>query len=201
MPSSASPRKGAPKPAPNVRRPAPDVGVAPGSLQWLRTLLARPVGLVRRGNDDPSALLERRRDPPGPASMSQLRAELRALLSTEALGAAAPAMRHLLFLHQTLTRRGWSGVEALPCEVIGRARVQVDMLASAHPTPSLTYFIDRLGTLHATAQARADRHAHPDAAGGALEVTEATHEEFEAMERSWAGTSPPGMDPPAERDA
>jgi hypothetical protein len=188
------------------KMPAEDRRVAAGAaapLRRLKGLLVRPVGLERRGGQLHVVLVERRRARPEdqPPSLSQLRAELRARLLAHEDGRAAQVLRHLGFLHDELGRKGWRGVEALPAKVLGKALAQAEMLGSEEPSPALALLLEQLRPLHAAAELRDERAAQQNEfeAGGHVEVSEATHEEFDAMERSWVGTVPAGLSRP-ERD-
>ena len=78
------------------------------------------------------------------------------------------------------------------------ALVQVEMLVSDEPSRGLSYLTDRLRVIHVAAQLREERQARDKAQARSLEVSEATHEEFEEMERSWVGTMPPGLPRPED---
>ena len=69
------------------------------------------------------------------------------------------------------------------------------MLASREPSALLTYMIERLRLLKVAADMREERKSQLRASdrGEALEISEATHEEYEQMERSWVGTRPDGL--------
>ena len=187
MSTRPPPDKG-PSTAPFKDRRAPADAQSPaGSLRWLKSLLGRPMGLVRRGGQWKLEVLERRRTAVVDAlSWSQLRSELRRRLDDPAHGHAATALRHLVVTINELKRKGWPGVEALPESVLERARLQADMLNGATPSPALTQLAERRGRLQLERHRRSAASAVPQA----LEISEVTHEEFEAMERSWAGTLP-----------
>ena len=176
------------------RRAAPDAKAAPGSLRWVKGALGRPLKLERQGAHLQVVLVDRRRTPATakPESTSQLRAELRARLRDTEHNPAVRVMRHLIVVHDELTRKGWAGVGALPSKVIGHALMQTEMLASQEASASLATLVERLGALKAAALAREERktHLHDLAHGESPEVSETTHEEFEEMERSWLGTVP-----------
>ena len=74
------------------------------------------------------------------------------------------------------------------------------MLHDQEASNLLARMIDRLRVLLVAAELRGERAARlqGEAAGQQLEVSEATHEEFEAMERSWVGTMPP-VTPPGSK--
>ncbi|MDH5538004.1 MAG: hypothetical protein OEY03_01255 [Rhizobacter sp.] len=162
--------------------------------------MSRPIGLERRGNELHVVIVERRRGPrtqevPSPA---QLCADLRERLLDNEHEHAARVMRHLVFVHDELGLNGWSGVEAMPGPVIATALVQAEMLASREPSEALTYMIERLRLLKVAAEMREERKSslRVSERGEALEISEATHEEYEQMERSWVGTMPDGLTVP-----
>jgi len=179
------------------RRVAAGVGAAHNPLRQLKGLLGRPLGLERRGSQLHVVLVDRRRAPPADQqpSLSQLQAELRQQLLIQEHSEAAHLMRHLAFVHDELGRRGWPGVAALPGQILGKALVQAEMLANEEPSPSLQMIIDRLRLLQVEAARRDERalllaqlETRPE-----VEVSEATHEEYEELERSWVGTMPSGL--------
>jgi hypothetical protein len=196
-----SSRKGRRSKPAETRGADPGATGAPAALRWIREVLCRPLGLERRNDKVRVVPGERRRAPPAdpPPALSQLRDDLRARLLAEGNDQAPQLMRHLVFVHGELGRKGWQGLEALPPKVIGMALVQAEMLASRDLSPSLATIIDRLRALKQSADAREERRLQLQNLdrGEHLEVTEATHEEFDALERGWLGTAP---DPLAASD-
>ena len=194
-------------PAPKKPRNAPleDRRAAPGSkgpassLRWVKGALGRPLGLERRGSQLHVVLVDRRRKPAAeqPLSISHMRAELQVRLLAHEHGQAAHVMRHLVYVHDELGRKGWPGVEALPGQVVGKALVQAEMLASEESSASLVAIIERLRLLKAAADVREERklQARSQDAEGKLDVSEATQEDFEMTKRHWAGTEPDGVAP------
>jgi hypothetical protein len=159
--------------------------------------LGRPLKLERQGTHLQVVLVDRRRVPPAAksGSTSQLQADLRVRLLDTEHNPAVRVMRHLVLVHDELARKGWPGVGVLPSKVVGKALMQAEMLASQDPSPSMATLIERLGQLKIAAEAREERKSQlqEQAQGERPEVSEATHEEFEAMERSWVGTVPAGL--------
>ena len=193
--STSPPTRNGPRKMPvKDRRAAPG---AKGSLRQLKGLLGRPLGLEWRGGQLHVVLIDRRRASPAdqPPSLSQLRAELRARLLAHEHDHTAQVMRHLVFVHDVLGRKGWPGAGALPGQVLGKALVQAEMLASEEPSPSLAMIVERLRLLQVAANLREERETRPKdfEIGERLEVSESTYEEFQEMERSWVGTLPPGL--------
>lgn len=167
-----------------------------GPWRWLRGLLVRPVVLERRGLQWHVVLGERRQDGRRAArratpTLDDLSQELRARLLSQDTEHAARVMRHLVFVHDELSRKGWRGVELLPAPVLAKALVQAQMLATSESSPALVHVIDRLQQVHIAAELREERRAQLLADVPArVEVSEATHEEFELTERSWIGVVP-----------
>ena len=184
------------------RVPDPDrrVPVGPvGSLSWLKSLFGRPLSMIRLDGKWQLVLGERRALPlDAPPPLTQLRMELRERLLAHSHHHAAKVMRHLVQVHDELGRKGWPGVEAMPSMVLGRALVQAEMLASDEPSRGLAVLVDRLRVIHVAAQLREERQARYAGQARSVEVSEATHEEFEETERSWVGVLPPGLPRPED---
>ena len=171
---------------------------APGSVRWLKGLLGRPLELQRRDGQLHVTLADRRRSPERVRAdeLALLREELRARLLSQEPEHAASVMRHLVFVHDALGREGWPGLEALPSRLLGKALVQTQMLVSQSASKRLALLIDRLRVAKVTAELREQREQHgkpaplPAAPGTreAVEISEATHADFEAMERNWVAT-------------
>jgi hypothetical protein len=188
---TSDPKSSSRKPAQERRAPRG----RPGSVRWLKSLLGRPLGLERRDGQLHIALVERRRPPEvvEADAVQRLCAELRARLLAHGNDHAAVVMRHLVAVHDTLSKRGWSGVEALTSTLLGKALDQAQMLATHEPSRGMVELIERLRVLRAAAQVREERNPTPARGADAaeMEVSETTHEEFENTERSWEQTSSP----------
>jgi hypothetical protein len=163
---------------------------AAGALRKVKGALDRPLGIERKDGQLRVVFVERRRTLPAdqPPMLARIRDDLNCRLADLADTPAERLMRHLAFVGTELARRGWPGVETLPASVLGRAVVQAEMLSSESPSEPLAIFIERLRLLKAAAEVReermsADRRELDDAT---LVVSEATQEEFEASQRSWA---------------
>jgi hypothetical protein len=182
------------------RRAPQGAKIKQGSLSKLGSLLNRPLSVQRQGGMLRVVPIERRREntadrlPP----LDQLRLELRARLMVQPHEQVARVMRHLVFVHDELGRKGWRGVEAMPSVVLGKALLQAEMLASEEPSPGLKAIIDQLRILRVAAELReerrprkqsVERETHP-------EVSDSTHEEFEAVERHWSSTLSPKLPVP-----
>ena len=198
---------------------------APGSMRWLKGLLGRPLELQRRGGQLHVTLADRRRSPERVRAdeLEQVREELRARLLSQDLEHAARVMRHLVFVHDALGNQGWAGLETLPSPLLGKALVQAQMLVSQSASDRLTLLIGRLRVAKVTAELREQRqpreHGDPPdprdprdppdppdphglqvaapgiASAAAVEVSETTHAEFEAMQRRWVATLSPEPTP------
>jgi hypothetical protein len=185
------------------RRAAPGTKKANGPLRQLKGLLARPLALERRGDQVHVVLVDRRRAPPAgkSPSLSQLRAELRQRMLIQEHDEGARVMRHLAFVHDELGRSGWPGVGALPVQVLDKALVQAEMLASEEPSSALDMIIDQLRSLQLAAARRDERDSKLAEFENStdVEVSAASHDEYDELERSWLGTIPAGLRP-AQRD-
>ncbi len=195
----------------SIRKPASDKPALerraprgkPGSLSWIRGLMGRPLALERRDGKLHMTLVERRRSAAEleAQALEQLRHELQTRLVAHDVGHAARVMRHLVFVHDELGRKGWAGVAQMSSQVLGKALVQVEMLGSAERSRPLRQMADKLRLLKVAAEVRQEQQERdpqqapqPQApAAGEVEVSESTHEAFEASERSWVGTLPPGL--------
>lgn len=179
------------------RRAPKGAKLTQGSLSKLGSLLNRPLSVQRQGTRLRVVPIERRREPSAdrPPPLEQLRLELRARLLAQPHEHTARVMRHLVFVHDELGRKGWTGVEALPSQVLGKALLQAEMLDSEEPSPGLKAIVDRLRLLRLAAELREEsRPRRPEAELDTRpEVSDATHEEFEEVERHWASTLLPKL--------
>ena len=169
----------------------------PGSTRWLKGLLARPVALERRDGQLHVTLVERRRTPEviEQQERAALCDEVRVLLLQRGSDREMAVMRHLVLSLDVLQTRGWDGVGAMASGVLRKALMQAQLLHSQESTPALDHLVERLRLLHVAAGLREDRKrgvASPDHSDHA-EVTEASHEEFEAMQRDWVSTVSPAL--------
>lgn len=137
------------------RRPAG----ATGSLGWLRSVLGRPLGFVRRNGKLHLVLLDRRRprDTIEAEAVARIAEELRVRLLAHPSGLAAAAMRQAARVHDVLADAGWDAVQALPALTLGAAAVQVRLLATEAPSPLLDLFIEHLRTARVAAEVREEK--------------------------------------------
>lgn len=178
-----------------------DTSESIGKLRWARSLLTRSVGLEKRGKQLHVVLVERDRGPGArvPTSpLQQMRDELRARLLVH--DPATQAIRNLYIVYKELSGVGWPAVEALPHGLTKLAQVEAEMLQTQEPSPLLAAIIERLVAVNAYAAQQIELEAEIPvlvdeetdrwAVTDIPEVSEASHEEYERMERSWIGTEP-----------
>jgi hypothetical protein len=174
-------------------------------LKRLKGALGRPMALQWRNGQPHVVLVERRSAARLDRAQAHLCAELRVRLLAQEADETSKLLRHLVTVHDKLSRKGWDGVGALPSSVLAKAAMQADMLVEEEPSPALTQFAEQLRLLQAAAAAReqarradaapADVDAHP---ASRVEVSEASYNEFEELERSWTRTMPSDLAPLTE---
>lgn len=168
-----------------------------GSLRWVRDVLGRSIRLEQRKNQLHVALVDPRREAmaeePLPLTMQQ-RAELGARLLVH--DPATQVVRNLFMIHDELRAGGWPGVEKLPLRVIDRGLTEAEILASDEPSDVLATIIDTLREVKVAAEARVAQEALEAEWERPLipEVSDTNFDEYELMERSWAGTIPGGLE-------
>ena len=185
---------------PPTAAPAEDRRAAPakrGSLRWVREVLGRSIRLEQRkkqlhvtlvdpnaGDDEPMSLL------------MQQRADLGARLLVH--DPATQIVRNLFIVHDELRANGWPGVETLPVKVISRGLSEAEILAVDEPSEVLATIIETLREVKVAAEARAAQEALEAEweVPQVPEVSDTNFDEYELMERSWAGTVPAGLDIP-----
>jgi hypothetical protein len=161
----------------------------------LRGLLSRPLTIQREGLSFHVVSAAPRSDVKRHGvSTAELHSELGTRLQDPTQAWDAQVMRHLAAVHHVLGRQGWKGVQAMPNGLIAKALVQAEMLHADEPTPAMTTLVDRLSAIHAAAAAREGRTSvrRQEENAACVQVSEATHEEFEALEKSWTGNIPAG---------
>lgn len=166
---------------------------APGSVRWLKGLLGRPLALQRREGQLHVTLVDRRRKPEQLRAdeLAAVRQDLRARLLSQEPDHAARVMHHLGFVHDALGQHGWAGLDTLPVALLGKALVQAQMLAGPEGSKGMQLLIDKLRLAQVAADLREQRMARERTC--AVEVSETTHADFEASERSWDATQAPGQ--------
>ena len=185
------------------RGTAPGADNAHGSLRWVRDVLGRSIRQEQRHPPSPAGHAEPRRGAaadPAHSLLIQQRAELGARLLVH--DPATQPVRNLFVVHDQLGSSGWSGVEALPLKVLGRALKEAEILNSDEPSPLLATIIEQLRELmlvadERLAEAALERELERDFETLQIpEVSETNYDEYELMERSWVGTVPAGLELP-----
>ena len=182
-------------------RPAPTAAPAApakrGSLRWVREVLGRSIRLEQRKNQRHVMLVDPRAAAEEPMSLlMQQRADLGARLLVH--DPATQIVCNLFIVHDELRANGWPGVENLPLKVISRGLSEAEILAVDEPSDVLATIIATLREVKVVAEGRAAREAlEADwEVPQVPEVSDTNFDEYELMERSWAGTVPAGLDIP-----
>ena len=176
---------------------APAAAAKRGSLRWVRDVLGRALRLEQRKNQLHVARVDPRGEAEEPMSLlMQQRADLGARLLVH--DPATQIVRNLFIVHDELRANGWPGVETLPPKVISRGLSEAEILAADEPSEALATIIATLREVKAAADARAAREAlEADwEVPQVPEVSDTNFDEYELMERSWAGTVPAGLEVP-----
>ena len=191
------------KPPPRQAPPGFDRGAsAPvpakrGSLRWVRDVLSRSLRLQQGRNAPAAATAEGEGADPNVSLLMRQRAELGARLLVH--DPATQVVRHLFIVHDELQVQGWMGVEALPAKVLERALVEAEILHRDEPSSLLATIIDKLRAFKSAATARAleEELEREYETLKVPEVSDTNFDEYELMERSWAGTVPNGLELPS----
>lgn len=171
------------------------------SLEWVRDVLGRQIRLERDRKQKrvagPDAKRAATESETALSLLMQQCAEIGARLLIH--DPATQPVRHLFILHDELRNGGWERVEALPLKIIDRALTEAEILDCAEPSPLLTTIVEELRGQKAAAEARAAREAAEAEweVPQVPEVSDTNFDEYELMERSWAGTIPAGLEIPA----
>jgi hypothetical protein len=184
----------------DVRSADPQPQAKRRPLGWVRAVLGRSIKLEQRKNQVHVTLVDPKRAPEPDKTMSLLMqqlAELGARLLVH--DPATQPVRHLFIVHDELRNGGWEKVEALPLKVIDRALTEAEILGSDEESPVLTTIIAELRDQKACAEMRAAQDAAEVEWEKPLvpEVSDTNFDEYELMERSWAGTIPAGLELPS----
>jgi hypothetical protein len=197
--SAKSPKFMASRAEPEQERNA-EVPAKRRSLSWVRDVLGRSIKLEQRRNQLHVALVDPKRpaeaEKPASLLMQQL-ADLGARLLVH--DPATQPVRHLFVVHDELRSGGWAKVEVLSLKVLDRALTEAEILDCAEPSPMLSTIVESLRDLKTAAEARAAREAAEAEweVPQVPEVSDTNFDEYELMERSWAGTIPAGLEVPA----
>jgi hypothetical protein len=173
------------------RRASPRSGSA--LLRRLRGLFVRPLALERKGLQFHLVLVDRRSGTRrSSAATEALCVELGARLLNQSPYWSG-VMLHLKLVHEALEKEGWSGVKALPSRLLAGAAEQADMLCKEEASAPMDKLVERLSMLQTAAEAREERSAKRrpsiEVAKDEIEVSEATHEEYQELKRNWAEDS------------
>ena len=182
------------RPAPTA---APAAAAKRGSLRWVRDVLGRLIRLEQRKKQPHVARVDPRGEADEPMSLlMQQRAELGARLLVH--DPTTQIVRNLFIVHDELRANGWPGVETLPPKVVSRGLSEAEILAVDEPSEALATIIATLRAMKVAADARDAREAlEADwEVPQVPEVSDTNFDEYELMERSWAGTVPAGLDIP-----
>ena len=129
--------------------------------------------------------------------LMQQRAELGARLLVH--DPAIQIVRHLFIVHDELRAGGWPAVEALPAKVIERGLAEAEILASHEPSERADDDRRRRCARSRPRPTRAPcwrRRRRHGKCPQMPEVSDTNFDEYELMERSWAGTIPAGLEIP-----
>lgn len=154
-------------------------------LTWLRLTLF--------GSHDGTTLVPASTSPPIIESRGQaLREAHRAL---HALIKAHPGMKqvmpHLAHIERALGRKGSRALMRVPVAVLQRGLEQLESLQAEQPRDALRALRTRLvEAIALRSVARNTSLQTRSSAPAALEVMEASHSEFDEVERSWTGSMP-----------
>ena len=161
-------------------------------------VLGRSIRLEQRKNQLHVALVDPRGEAEEPMSpLMQQRAELGARLLVH--DPATQIVRNLFIVHDELRANGWPGVETLPRKVISRGLTEAEILASRRALGAAGDDHRRRCARSRPRPTRAPRKEALEAeweVPQVPEVSDTNFDEYELMERSWAGTVPAGLDLP-----
>ena len=177
-------------------------------MRWVQDLFKRKVRVERRGAQihvllDPAPPAAPRE--PTDAARVQRRemlllaqADLRELLDRHA--DTRHVVPHLSYVEQLLGRSGLRGIGRLPLPVLHKALTQLESLIHDEPAAGLAELRRRMAGVIAVRLGGTPRAAPTSTnvmsdfhTEDRLEVSEASHSQFDELERSWSGTLPEGM--------
>jgi len=172
-------------------------------LRRLKGLVGRPMRLETGEGHVRVVVVERRRGVRigHAASLEEGLSELGTRLLAQDPEETAHTMRHLVFVYDELSRKGWAGVEKQSSRVLGKALMQAKMLIDADESAALALLMERLRACAAAALRREDPSAtaHRPRQDDSMLVSEVSYEEFRETEMSWVGTLPCGLEPEAHK--
>lgn len=160
-----------------------------GPLRWLGTVFNRPVKLKRIGMQLHVVLAEAPSAPTPSKSGGRGEALRLAHVALQDLLAQHEESRrlapHLSHLEQTLARQGSRALKTLPANVLSKALDQLDRLegtARCDDLMALRLRVEEAVKRHTPARLRDDVSS--------IEVTEASHSQFDEADRHWTGVAP-----------
>lgn len=165
------------------------------AVHWIQSLLTRPVKVKRIGLqlhvvlEEPGTTPQRSRPPGRGEALRLAHAALLDLL--ERHQGARQLYPHLGHVEQALALHGSRALTSTPIAVLQRAMAQLDNLegtARSHELMTLRLRVDESVKRRAPGNPRGDVPA--------IEVTDASHSQFDAAESQWTGRVP--LDAPPE---
>ena len=160
-----------------------------GPLRWLGTVFNRPVKLKRIGMQLHVVLAEAPSVPTPSKSGGRGEALRLAHMALHDLLAQHEESRrlapHLAHLEQTLARQGSRALKTLPAKVLAKAIDQLDRLEGAARCDDLMALrlrVEEAVRHHPMARLRDDVSS--------IEVTEASHSQFDEADRHWTAAAP-----------
>ena len=165
------------------------------SMNSVRRLLQSPVRLGEGGRlalGAPKGSLRAQAREAGRRCVRQMRRDLYRLLGQHP--SSRLLVRHLAVVEHTLGKSGLGGFETLPLRVIAKALIELEALVRDWSPTGLAELRSRMAVIVKTRPPGAEpvstllEHASEPA-----DVSEVDHAEFEAMERSWVGVTPAGV--------
>jgi hypothetical protein len=157
-------------------------------LRWLHTLFSRPVRIKRVGTQlhvvleaQPSVQSNSRSSGRGEA-LRLAHVALQELLAQHA--DSRRLMPHLGHVEQSLARLGSRALKTLPSNVLGKAMDQLDILEGSAQNPDLMALRLRVEEV---LDRRTPARLRDDVSS--IEVTDASHSQFDEADRHWTGLS------------
>jgi len=180
------------QPGPTARTDQSRSGAGPRGikpLRWLHSLFSRPVKIKRIGaqlhvvlEEQPSVQSNSRSTGRGEA-LRLAHLALQELLAQHA--DSRRLMPHLGHVERSLARLGSRALKTLPANVLGKAMDQLDILEGSALNPDLMALRLRVEEV---LKRRAPARLRDDVSS--IEVTDASHSQFDEADRHWTGRAP-----------
>jgi hypothetical protein len=162
-------------------------------LAWLRGRLFRPEGLSGMTLVPASSSL-----PPQPIVESRGQSLRAAHRTLHGLMKERPALRrlmpHLAHIERSLRKHGSRALLRLSANVLQRGLEQLETLQADEPRDALralrTRLVEAIALRNVARSVTSPGALHAGGAEAAVEVMEASHSEFDEVERSWTGSMP-----------